>query len=226
MLRRVTHGGMEREFKLQLASPAACARLRAALGPAPARQTRQENHFYDTSARGLRAARIALRLREEEGRWFLTLKGPRQDGGGALSTRAEEELELDAHAAHALLAPGSDPLAVLERARGESPLVRAARATVGRTPLARLGSFSNERLRLGPLALEGVATELVLELDRTRFPGSVETHELELEVPAEADPAAVEAALRALFARLDLPWRAGENKAARFFRLLDARAGS
>lgn len=222
----VAQGGMEREFKLELGDARAVARLRAALGPAPERSARQENHFFDTPAGDLRGARLALRLRDEEGRWFLTLKGPRQQAAGALSARAEEELELEADAARALLARDGDPLAWFEgRPDGAVELVRTARAALRGAALARLGSFTNERTRLGPLALGAGLPALVLELDRSRFPDGQEAFELEVELPADAQAPAVEGALRALFARLDLPWRAGENKAARFFRALDARAG-
>lgn len=219
--------GLEREFKLALADAGSLERLRAALGPVRARTVRQENHFFDTALRTLRAARIALRLRDEDGAGFLTLKGPRLGPSGALSARAEEELALPPGRARELLSGAADPLAELAAgAPGQSDLVRTARAAVGAAPLLHLGSFTNERTRLGPLALEGVPTPLVLELDCTTFPGDVRAFELEVEVPPAADPAAVEGALRALLARLDLPWRAGENKAARFFRQLDARAGS
>jgi len=227
MLRPMAKGGVEREFKLQLGDAHAFEALRGALKPHEARTARQENHFFDTPARGLRAAHLALRLRSEEERWFLTLKGPRQDVPGALSARAEEELELDAREAQALLEQEADPLGPLERGpQGAVELVRAARRAADGQRLARLGSFLNERTRLGPLVLEKVSAPLVLELDHTRFPGAHEAFELEVEVPESVEPAAVERALRALLAQLGLPWRVGENKAARFFRLLDARAGS
>jgi len=227
MLRAAMGGGLEREFKLAWADGAALERLRSALGPVPARTVRQENHFFDTPARALRAARIALRLRDEDGGWFLTLKGPRLAQAGALSARPEEEQALEPARARALLAGTADVLAELEHgAHGRTELVRTARAVVGEAALRHLGAFTNERTRLGPLRLEGVSTPLVLELDRTLFPGDVRAFELEVELPAGADPDAVERALRALLARLELPWNAGENKAARFFRLLDARAGS
>ena len=219
-------GHVEREFKLELPGAEAAARLRNALGAVPSRRVEQTNHFFDTPARALRAERLALRLRVEDGRWFLTLKGPRNEGTGALAGRAEEEFALDERLARALLAGHACPLAAFEQGPlGTCALVSAARARVGAEGLVRLGAFTNERTRLGPLGLGVLPPVLMLELDRTTFPDGV-AHELEVELPPEIEAAALERELRALFARCALPWRPGENKAARFFRTLDAAAES
>lgn len=208
---------LEREFKLELAGEAERARLRAALPAAPVAGVLQTNHFLDTPAGGLRAARLALRLRAEGGRWYLTLKGPRLGNAGELTTRAEEELELDAAHADAILAGRVDPLAALP----PSALRALAEAARQDGTLVLVGSFVNERERFGPLALGALPAGLVLELDRTHFPDGI-AHELEVEVPDGIEPEALERELRLLFARLELPWRPAGNKAARFFRALGA----
>jgi uncharacterized protein YjbK len=215
-------GHVEREFKLELSGAAAAARLREALGAVPARTVEQTNHFFDTPARALRSGRLALRLRAEDGRWLLTLKGPRSEGTGALAGRAEEEFALDERLARALLEGHACPLAAFEQGPlGSCALVGAARARVGAERPGRLGAFTNERTRLGPLGLGALPPVLVLELDHTTFPDGV-AHELEAELPAGIAAEALEAELRALLARLELPWRPAGNKAARFFRALDS----
>jgi len=217
-------GHVEREFKLELPDEQALARVRHALAAAPARAVRQINHFLDTPAGHLRRARLALRLREEDGRWWLTLKGPRVAAPGALAARAEEERELEPAQAAALLAGERDALACFAQgAHAPVPVLVAARAAVGAAALGPIGSFVNERERLGPLALGALPARLVLELDRTTFPDG-EAHELEVELPPGVEPAELERELRALFARLGLPWRPAGNKAARFFRALEAGA--
>lgn len=218
---RAMGGGLEREFKLQLPDEAALARLRAEFAGAPSATARQVNHFFDSRAGTLRAARLALRLRDEDGRFALTLKGPRQ-GGGSVSVRAEEELALAPEQAARILAGERCPLAALELGGlAASTLVQAARRTLGAGNLVRLGAFENERTRLGPLQLAADVPALTLELDRTRFPDGLAC-ELELELPPHVAPAPIEAALRALFTRLGYAWRPAGNKAARFFAALEA----
>lgn len=213
---------VEREFKLELQDEHAVERLRAAFGGAPARVLEQTNHFFDTPTRALRAARLALRLRAEDGRWILTLKGPRSEGTGALAGRAEEEFELDAGRARSVLEGRTCALVAFEQGPlGACALVQAARALAGAETLVHLGAFTNRRTRLGPLPLGALPPRVVLELDRTTFPDGV-AHELEAELPAGIVAEALEAELRALFARLALPWRPAGNKAARFFRALDS----
>ena len=217
---------VEREFKLRIPDAERFRALLARFEGVPRSRVRQVNHFFDTDARALRAARLALRLREEDGRFALALKGPQLSGSGALAEREEVEREIEPRAAESVLVGERCPLATLA-ALAPGALVREARARVGDPALRRLGSFENERLRLGPLAFPpgSAGPALVFELDETRFPdGSVE-HELELELPAGADDAAIEQELRALFASLGLPFESAPSKAARFFGILERMRG-
>lgn len=218
-------GGLEREFKLRLPSEEALVALREALGGSAAAPVLQVNHFFDTPARDLGRARIGLRLREERGLATLALKGPSQAAHGALATRAEEELALAPDAARDLLAGTRCPLAWLcASALASAPLVMRAAAAAGGTPTHRLGSFENERQRVGPVRFPPGAdgTPLVFELDRTRFPGGLVERELELELPPGLATDGIERALAALFARLGLPMESAPSKAARFLRRLDS----
>lgn len=217
-------GHVEREFKLGLPGEDELQALARALGGGGGVPVLQRNHFFDTSARALRRGRIALRLREEADTFALALKGPRSDGGGALAARPEEELALDHPTARAILAGARSPLEVLgTSALASAPLVARARELALGEPLVRLGGFENERLRIGPLRFppDGAGPPLVFELDRTRFPGGRVDREVELELPAGADAALVEEALRALLARLGIAPEPVDSKAARLFRLLD-----
>jgi uncharacterized protein YjbK len=214
--------GLEREFKLRIPSEEHLRALAARLGGSSAPTVLQVNHFFDTRTHALRAALLALRLREEAGRFTLALKGPQLSGPGALAVRPEEERALAAEEARSLLAGRASPLAPLER--DGSALARAARARIGAEPLVRIGAFENERQRLGPLAFPPGArgAQLVFELDRTRFPDGTIERELELEVPEGAALAEVERALRELLEELGMPFEAAPSKAERFFRRLEA----
>lgn len=219
---------VEREFKLRIPDEPSFAALLERLGARGAVPVRQVNHFFDTAARDLRSARIALRLRAEDGSWTLGLKGPESGpsgGAGAFAERPEEELEVDSIEAEAVLAGTRCPLAALEAGLGAEPLVTAARRRAGDAPLLHLGSFENERTRVGPRALPGdpEGPRLVVELDRVRFPDGAVERELELEVPAGGDANATWSALERLFSSVGIAPESVPSKAARFFRILDRR---
>lgn len=224
-------GPVEREFKLRLAGEPAFAALRARLlelGGVAAAPVRQVNHFFDTASGDLRRGRVALRLREESGAFVLTLKGPELGAPGVLSSRSEEELPVESAEAREVLEGRRDPLVLLAASPlGRAPLVRRARELAADAPLSRLGGFENERERFESVSLDdaGSGRELVFELDRTRFPGGITEHELEVEVPEGVAVDTVESGLRALLARLHLRFEAAPSKAARLFRILDHAPG-
>lgn len=222
-------GQIEREFKLRIPSEAALAELRARLGGPVAPPVLQVNHFFDTEGRALGRARIALRLRSEitpnAGTTFLlALKGPLLGEPSSLAARPEEELVLTESVARELLSGARSPLEILRASSlSEGALVRLACALAGKEPLRRLGSFENERTRVGPLRFPPGSSgpPLVFELDRTRFPDGSLERELEVELPAGARPAEVEHALSDLLSSLGIRPEPSESKAARFFRILD-----
>jgi cellulose biosynthesis protein BcsQ/uncharacterized protein YjbK len=222
--------GREVEFKLPLAGEAQLAALLAALpasAPAPGPEREQLNHFFDTPRGELRRAGLALRLREEAGRFRLTAKGP-SAAAGALTDRAEDEVTLDGGWAFEVLAGQRSPLEVLRaRLPAGTPLVDALQRAVGKRSLARAGSFRNLRREVGPLELPraGAApVRVTLELDRSEFPGGRVEHEVEVEVAA-ADAAAVEGAMREWLGRAGVPWRTAGSKAQRLFEALEGQAG-
>ena len=98
--------GREIEFKLSVRGEDDFDRLVSLLGS----ETRsddlalQENHFFDTEHRTLRACGLGLRLRFEEKRCLLTVKGPVERSLDGLIERAEEEIEIDPITAERILA--------------------------------------------------------------------------------------------------------------------------
>jgi uncharacterized protein YjbK len=233
-------GHLEREFKLWIPDERAFAALLERLGGPRAAPCRQVNHDSDTPKRALRAARIALRLLAVSGRWTLGLKGPPISRGhrdhpgrscgpdvpdATLAARPEEELQIAPEEARAILAGECSPLDELAASpAGASALVRTARTRTGAEPLLHLGSFENQRTRVGPLALPDAASgaRIVFELDRIRFPGGRVERELEVEVADDAEARAVWGALERLFSAVGLPLESVPSKAARFFRILDS----
>lgn len=217
--------GREIEFKLGLASEEALDALLRALGPAarPSPPVLQVNHFFDTLKSDLGRHGIALRLREEDGCFALTAKG-RSRTRAALTVRDEHELALDAATARAILEGRLSPLQVLlERApRPLEPLLEDMRVHAAERPLVELGAFENERRRVASVSLptEEGPLEVVLELDRTRFPGDRIEREVEVEIADPGDVPRAERALRALLASAGIPWTPAASKAGRFFRYL------
>jgi uncharacterized protein YjbK len=241
--------GIEREFKLCIPDEDARQRLLDELGPGATHTARQVNHYFDSARNTLRLARIALRLREEDGRFTLTLKGDTAGGDTAggdtaesetvlaetgtpastLTTRTEEEREIEPSEARSILEGRLSPLEILAHGElAEAPLIRRAQALLATEALVWLGSFENERTRVGPLVYPRGSRQpaLLFEFDRTRFPGGLVELELEVELPPEADAPATERALEALFRSVALTPTSAAPKVARFLQILDAsRAG-
>jgi inorganic triphosphatase YgiF len=215
----------EVEFKLLFAGPAELEALARAAEARGARQgpcVLQHNHFIDTPDGALRRGGGLLRLRAEGGRWTLAAKGPGEQQG-ELHRRTELEIEVAPGVAAGLLAGELDALAELERGLGPSALLAQLSRARGARRLGLVGGFDNERTRVGPLACPG-AGPLWLELDRTRLPGGETHHEIELEVPEGAEPAAARL-LGELCAAAGVRGRPAASKAARFFEALGPPAG-
>ena len=125
------HRNVEIELKWALAQPAYAAlgeRLGVFLG-APA-VLGQENRFFDTADRRLRAAFLNVRLRRENQRVILTCKQRRGEQRAGLSDHHEWECEL----------PGDTRRPPLERL----PLV--VQEALSGESLVDLGGFANHRL--------------------------------------------------------------------------------
>ncbi|MFT5284387.1 MAG: hypothetical protein ACI8TQ_000543 [Planctomycetota bacterium] len=213
--------GREVEFKLSVRGEDDFSRLISMLGSESDTDSfsLQENHFFDTEHRTLRAYGLSLRLRFEENRRLLTVKGPVERSFDGLIERAEEEIEIDPVTAERILAGVESPFGVILDGVSDAsiPIVETARtALVGQT-LECVGSFRNIRRYFGPVDVNGV--DLTFEMDRTEFPGGRIDHEVEIEVESEQEEQCRES-LRQLFQRADIPWQKAQNKAQRFFEAL------
>jgi uncharacterized protein YjbK len=161
----------EREWKYSLPTRAEFQRLLDFLGP-QAPLLRQTNHYWLPAL----PLRSVLRLRLEDGRHLLTLKGPSQRQG-ALFTRGEAQVELPGAVALDLLG------GCLEGVRGSLEALGVS------APLTYVGSLVNERrvwLREG----------FEIALDESFFPRGPQL-EIEFEQLSEDSDPALPAALLA-----------------------------
>lgn len=219
-------GGRETEFKFSVQDGDALLAVGRAAGGQAGAVLRQVNHFFDSADGRLNQGKFVLRLRDENGGFFVTAKGPQTTSkSGTLSTKAEEEITVDAALAGLILAGTRSPLDVLRNAPGSTVdrtvLLDAMAAALAGQPLQHAGSFENQRTHW-PVTLRGpgFALAVTLEMDRTTFPGGVVHHEVEVEIPAGADATAAEAALTQLFASAGVKTWSAPSKAKRFFAAL------
>lgn len=221
-------GGHEIELKLRVPDGAALRAVAAAAGGKARPAVRQVNHFFDSASRVLREHAFGLRLRDEEGCFFLTAKGPSMKGASAvLSRRPEVEREILPAVARAILAGEASPLDVLERettTKADLALCLSLRHLLRREALTYIGAFENLRTRVETtLPSEAGPLEVLLELDETRFPHGHVCFEVELELDESVAPDVAEAALRALLSRAGVEGFPSRGKASRFFALLEGR---
>ena len=215
--------GREVEFKFRVEGPEAFEALAVAAGTRPSPPALQTNHFFDTPDRALGMRRYTLRLREEDGRFRLTAKGPSERVANR-TTRTEEEIEVSAEEARAIVHGVHSGLDVLQAQADPraGEVLATMRSIVGTRPLRHMGSFQNVRARLPVrLIVEGRALPLTFELDRATFPGEQVHHEVEVEIGG-ADVRAVGPALHAFFTDAGVAWREAPSKSRRFF---EAAAG-
>ncbi len=215
--------GVEREFKAMLEDAAERDRILSVIGGS-IRVLAQRNLIFDTPTGALAAARLSLRLRNEDTHWLLTAKGETQtDPASLLTSRGEAERPVHAALALHLAAGTAAPLPLLREA-APAPMAHALadaiEAAACGAPLGIVGEFRNERT-LCPVIIAG-GLPITVALDCSEMPdGSVE-HELELEVPHSAlAPAA--AFLDDLMRRAGVPLRPALSKRQRFARALARR---
>ena len=213
----------EREVELKFALPdeRAAEALEAQADGLRESCVMQVNHLFDTPDRRLRGNGFTLRLREEDGTWTVTLKGPTRQVGAARD-RAEVEAGITPERAARILAGEATPLDVLDR---DHALTREAVACACER-VVRLGSFRNRRITVSA-ELAGYGPAL-LEIDRTELPGGRVDHEVELEVPAggaEVRAASAETALRDLLGEIGVPAVPATGKSGRFLAALDEQVG-
>jgi len=188
---------------------------------------KQINHFFDSETFCLRDHHHAIRLRQEAGRYKLTLKAEQQASPATLlSDRAELEVELPYVTALALLQGSVCPRHVIRHhfSDGSSTILQMVHSACGDAPLVHIGEFTNERIYLPPVSIPiGKSAEIVVfELDTSTFPNGVVDHEIEIEISEDHDAATMQAALIELLEQAGIDWSSAPSKARRFFRALAA----
>ncbi|WP_225781468.1 CYTH and CHAD domain-containing protein [Xenophilus sp. Marseille-Q4582] len=141
----------EVEYKF-LVPRARLADVEAALQAQGAERIEMRAHYYDTEDGRLAAARIGLRLRQENARWVQTVKGP---GRGPIE-RLEHEVELRPE-------DGAAPLPRIERHEG-SPAFALLRSALPDPAAALLSVQGTQMTRLRSLQAQG-ASRIELALD-------------------------------------------------------------
>lgn len=222
----------ETEFKFAVPDESAFASLAAQLGLPPGvldAAVLQTNHFFDTARSSLRMNRLAIRLREQSGAFYLTIKGEKSSHGdnGVLSSRIEEERLLDPETAHAILDGTASIYSVIAERFSDrcGQLVDLVGEAAGKHALVHVGKFENRRITLPPVRLQngGSAQQVVFELDSTVFPGQAPQYEIEVEVPSAEAAGRIQDELVALLSAAGIEWRTAESKARRFFAILDSK---
>jgi uncharacterized protein YjbK len=221
----MSRGGREIELKLRVPDKEALLAVADVAGGERASPVLQHNHFFDSEERALRRHGFGLRLREEGASFLLTAKGPgEQSESVVLSLRREEEFEIPATLARAVLLGEHSPLEALRERVGKEGAALCLRLEhlLGGATLSHVGSFKNERTRIATrLPSEHGPLAVTLELDETRFPHGHVHHEVELELDEEADFGVAERALRSLLHLAGVEGFPSCGKAARFFAALD-----
>ena len=178
---------IERELKLQLEDEAQYAVLVAALGQVAGEGPRlaQTNVFFDTRDFALRrTSRAMVRIREEAGRFELTVKDrAARTGAGLVSRERTEAL------------PPEEAQAVLRGARALSdlghPLCRELGEELG--AIFPIGGIANLRRTFT------LSSGYVVEVDRTELPGRTD---FEIEIELRDERQTLEGAREALIAAL------------------------
>jgi uncharacterized protein YjbK len=217
--------GKEIELKFRVDGDSQLQALATASRGRAGEPLKQVNHFFDTKDGNLNASKYTLRLRDENGRFLLTAKGPeRKSADGTRSEKAEEERPVEVTVANAILSGAESPLTVLERVTStDIPVLKAIRATIGAKPLVYVGNFKNTRTPVTALIeVKGQQRPVVFEMDRTEFPNGRVDHEVEVELKGQlgdADADAAEKAVRALLDRAGIRPESAPSKAKRFFEI-------
>ena len=164
----------------------------------------QNNYFFDAPEGFLRYHRYALRIRNENGRFLLTVKGPKLSSGD-LVVRNEIECPLNSEIARSLLNNPNlffnfyfPPFQWLEE-KTEGSLKAFS--------LEQNLFFKNER---DPVYLPSAEGTICLELDKTDYGSGEFFYELEAEFPSEEHYQKGRVLIEDLLLQLKIPWKISE----------------
>jgi uncharacterized protein YjbK len=185
----------EIEIKLDLGSFTNYLKLVGFLGHLED-EDRHLNGFFDTEDRQLIRDGWGLRVRAENNRGLITLKGRHSQPGAA---RIQEEIEAEISRGEAIdiLNLTKDVMSLF------IPPIDFIKKKWGDIQVAKLVHFESVRqkksFRIGDF-------DYVMEVDKTEFSDGSVDYELELELPEESHIEIVEDKLRKLFSSLDIPF--------------------
>ena len=184
----------------------------------------QTNHFFDSPVHCLQKNHLAIRLREENGSYILTIKSGQltnQQVNNLLTDRIEEEVLLPQVTADGLLQGNISPRqAIIDNFKSRSEhLLHMIGTACNSQDLVHIGKFSNIRVHLPPVTVHAgnSSEQLEFELDTSTFPDGSTEYECEVEISGHSDAAAIEAALIRLFQQAGIEWHTAPSKAKRFY---------
>ncbi len=190
---------------------------------------KQNNYFFDTSDLILRANSLAIRLRYENDRFILCIKGNDPKAAKnqkSMSIKLEYEDDIPETIARQLLEQKCSPLDYLlaQSAANDSKKIRTREFLCkqisilsSNKPLQMIGSFTNQRTCI-PVAI--AQNEFLLEMDETTFKSEIIHYEVELEIPTSLHYQNAEHFLLELFQKANAQFFASNGKAERFYQFL------
>lgn len=159
------------------------------------------NGFFDTEDRVLSSDGWSLRVRAEEERGLVTLKGPVQEPG-MVAVRPELESEIPRAVATHVIELKTDIMTLPAEPIGY------VREKYGSLEMVRLAHFNNTRqtkdFRIGDYTY-------TFEIDKIEFSDGSVDYELEVELPDISRLEIVEDSLRKLFSSLAIPFEAQQQ---------------
>lgn len=186
---------MEIEIKLSLGSFTNYLKLIGSLGQID-EERHQTNAFFDTPELLLRKDGWVLRVRDEETRGLVTVKGSRSQSGPAV-IRQETEEEIERGLALEVIRGFKDVLEL------DTSPVRLIKEKYPGQSLAKVFGFQNLR-QSKRVVIHDV--EYKLEIDKTEFSDGSVDYELEVEMAHQDQIESVNAGLQKMFASLAIPF--------------------
>ncbi len=193
----------------------------------PKRVLRQVNSYFDTPSLSFRRAGISLRLRRENGEYFLSAKqsmGKKSSTQRHLSVRLEYEGNISARIASLVSREQVSALDAFSFLRSQTEEEELTRNTLyqhmkkaAQIGLQIIGSFSNTRTKM-PIVLDDQA--VTLELDHSIYPKGIEIFEVEVEFEGVRQANSLRPRIEGLFRKAGLRTYRSSSKSSRLYRIL------
>lgn len=230
----------EIELKYRLANSDDFSKLLNHFGLRSTDRKKQTNHFFDTPLYIIKLNKMILRLRDEQDQFTMTVKdgSPYMRGSDEghqddtevpkdpLVIRLESEFSVPCETGVDMLSGKLNPFTYFCEQRSRLPadewethdhLVQGLKSFLNEKQLFCLGSFTNYRTSTN---LEINGTNVLLEMDETRFPNGEVHHEVEVELPQEMDTHLASEYFEAQFRLLDIQHFPDRGKSSRFYDII------